>query len=198
MKQNYFLKVATLVVALVMVGFNAYAQEAGEMAAGGNVGVNIGDGVTNFGIGGKFQYNVAKVGTGIIRGEGAFTYYLGDFSFWDLSVNGHYLIKLPTPKLAVYPLAGLSIVGFGNGGSGDDSGGWYLDPVTGEKVPIVYPEEEDDGEGGGSSTFIGFNLGGGVQYELKPNILLLGELKYRIAEVGVRGLGVSVGLVYKF
>jgi opacity protein-like surface antigen len=119
--------------------------------------------------------------------------------FWDINVNGHYLIKLPTPKLAVYPLAGLSIVGLGgSGGSGGDNYYEYQNPITGEWVRVYLDDEGDDEGDGGSSTFFGFNLGGGVQYELKPNILLQGELKYRIGEVGIRGFGISVGLAYKF
>ncbi|MDR2148043.1 MAG: hypothetical protein LBE91_16470 [Tannerella sp.] len=180
MKRNCIFKMAIVAIA-VMVSLGAYAQEESKMAAGADVGVLLRDGATNFSIGAKFQYDVTKV----IRGSGEFNYFLDGGGFWDLNVNGHYLIDLPTPKLKVYPLAGLSVVGFGGGGLVE-----YYDPI--EEIWVV--EEA----GGGSSTFIGFNLGGGVQYELKSNILLQGELKYRIGNGAIAGVGLSVGVAYKF
>ena len=205
MKRNLFR--AAIVAIAVMVGLGAYAQdEVGDMAAGGNVGVNIGDGITNFGIGGKFQFNVVKLGSGIIRGEGAFNYYLSDGTLWDLSVNGHYLINLPAPKLTVYPLAGLSLIGLDGSGDIDDcTEGDGLHMVGAYNVVSCEIYNRDyggncpaGGIGGNAGTFIGLNLGGGVQYELKPNILLQGEVKYRAAKLGARGLGVSVGVAFKF
>ena len=185
------LKLATLVVALVMVGFSAYAQEAGEMAAGGNIGISAGNGVTNFGIGAKFQYNVTKQ----IRGEGSFTYYLGDFNYWDLSVNAHYLIGIPSvPKLNVYPLAGLSLNGFGGGGN--SGGGWhtYIDSY-GHEITVF---DDDDSDVSSSSTTFGLNLGGGAEYKLTDRISVGGELKYRIGFDDWNRFIISVGVAYKF
>jgi hypothetical protein len=117
-------KAATLLVALVMVGFgSAYAQEAGDKAAGVNLSTGTGNDLTNFGIGVKFKYNVAQVGPGIIRGEGAFTQFFksefgGDMKgsgvygkMYDLSLNAHYLYPLMENKLSVFPLVGISLMG---------------------------------------------------------------------------------------
>jgi len=191
MKRNLF-RMATLLVALVMVSLGSVkAQEAGDMAAGANVGIATGGGLTNFGIGGKFQYNV----TDQIRGEGLFTYYLGDFKYWDLSVNAHYLFGIPdVPQLNVYPLAGLSLCGFG-GGSGDSY--WeYFDSITGQWVR----EYLDDNEDGGSSTTLGLNLGGGANYKLTDQLYFNAELKYRIelAQYSTNMFMISVGVAYKF
>jgi len=159
-----------------------YSQEKGNMSAGGNVGIATGDGVTSFGIGGKFQYNV----TNQIRGEGLFTYYLGDINFWDLSVNAHYLFKIPSvEKLKLYPLAGLSLMNYKGGIEIDPD----TDPIWGDDITI-----DDDG----SNVSFGLNLGGGVQYELKSNIYLQGELKYRIGETGTNKFMLLCGIAYKF
>lgn len=183
---------ATIAVALVMVGFSAFAQEAGEMAAGGNIGVAVGDGVTNFGIGAKFQYNVTKQ----IRGEGSFTYYLGDLNFWDLSLNGHFLIGIPNqPKLNVYPLAGLSLNGYSGGGS--SGGGWYTyTNPSGYEITVF--DDDDDNYVGGSGTAFGLNLGGGADYKLTDRISVQGELKYRIGIDDINLFMISVGVAYKF
>ena len=212
MKRNCVLKVAMLVIALVVIGFgSAKAQEKGEMAAGVNLGISTGSSVTSFGVGGKFQYNVAKVGSGTIRGEGAFNYYLGDGGYWDLSVNGHYLISLPVPKLAVYPLAGLSIVGLG-GSVGNDAD-WEIypdDPNYNPNLPYGGGKAPDSG----SVTKVGFNIGAGVGYDLTDRITANFELKYRITSAtkvdlmgewgGIEGkvsnnkFIIQVGVTYKF
>ena len=185
MKKNVF-KVATVIVALVMIGFSAYAQEAGEMAAGGNIGISAGEGVTNFGIGAKFQYNVTKE----IRGEGSFTYFLGDFNYWDLSVNGHYLTGIPNvPLLKVYPLAGLSLNGFGGGGGVVE----YYNSDTGK-----WEKDSDDDYSSGSGTTFGINLGAGADYKLTDKISVGVELKYRIGFDDWNRFGIFAGVVYKF
>ena len=212
MKRNYVFKVAMLVIAFVMVAFgSAKAQEAGDMSVGGNLGISTGSSVTSFGIGGKFQYGITKD----IRGEGSFTYNLGDFKYWDLSVNAHYLIAIPSvEKLKVYPLAGLSLVGSsgvgGGYGGGDPSkcpeGGMHFKP--GSTQTLVTCDEFNEkyggncpgayGGGGGSGTSFGFNIGAGGQYQLTDKLYLQGELKYRIGETGWNKFMVVAGVAYKF
>jgi len=187
MKVNV-LRLFAIMVALV-IGAGAYAQEAGEMAVGGNLGVATGDGVTNFGIGAKFQYNVTKQ----IRGEGSFTYYLGDFNYWDLSANAHYLIGIPNvPRLNVYPLAGLSLNGY-SGSSGVEVEFGVYNPYTGE-----WEYESDGFGGGGSGTTFGINLGGGAEYKLTDKISVGGELKYRIGFDDWNRFMISAGVTYRF
>jgi outer membrane protein X len=197
MKNNVF-KAVIIVVALVMVG-NVYCQEKGDKAIGANMGIATAEGTSNFGPGLKFQYNVTKP----LRAEGAFTYYMGDFSFWDVSVNGHYLIGIPnTPKLNVYPLAGLSLSGYG-GDSGDaDSDAYYIDPATGEKTFVSYDDEDEyedeDDATSDSSTRFGFNLGGGADYKLTDKVHINAELKYRFGFNDFNRFVISVGIAYKF
>lgn len=176
-------RVFLLITCLCVMAVNTFSQEKGDMAAGGNLGIATGDGVTSFGIGGKFQYSF----TNQLRGEGLFTYYLGDVNFWDLSVNAHYLFSIPTvDKLKLYPLAGFSLMNYKGGIEID----WdNTDPIWEDVIDI-----EDDG----SSVSFGFNLGGGVQYELTSNLYLQGELKYRIGESGTNKFMFLGGVVYKF
>ena len=96
MKRNCVLKVAMLVIALVVVGFgSAKAQEKGEMAVGGNLGVSTGNSVTSFGVGGKFQYTLPNtIGIGKVRGELGVNYFLNNDKGLDASLNGHYLIGI--------------------------------------------------------------------------------------------------------
>jgi outer membrane protein X len=177
-------KVFLLGFATLLAVASVFAQEKGSMAAGGNLVFGTGDSFTNFGIGGKFQYNV----TDPIRLEGSFTYFLPkkqgisgiaetSVSMWDLSVNAHYLVPV-ADKLKVYPLAGLGIMG--TRASADvDLGEW-------------------GSYGGSASTSeFGFNIGGGVDYELTDKLILNAELKYRIGSDWSRFL-ISAGLAYKF
>jgi outer membrane protein X len=109
---SIFKKVAIAAVAVTM-SMSAIAQKKGDMAAGGNLVLGTGDNFTNIGIGGKFQYNV----TDPIRLEGALTFFLpkkqgipgfeASLSFWDISVNGHYLFPV-ADRVTVYPLAGVA------------------------------------------------------------------------------------------
>jgi outer membrane protein X len=105
-----FRKVAIVAIAVLTMSVVVGAQEKGDMAAGGNIVLGSGDSFTNFGIGGKFQYNV----TNPFRLEGSFTYFLKKdyITMWDLSVNGHWLFPV-ADKITVYPLAGLGILNCG-------------------------------------------------------------------------------------
>jgi outer membrane protein X len=87
------------------------AQEKGDMAAGGNLVLGLGDSCTNYGIGAKFQYNA----TNPLRLEGSFTYFLkkDNLTMWDLSANAHWLFPV-ADKVTVYPLAGLGILNYGS------------------------------------------------------------------------------------
>lgn len=106
MRTTIFKAVCVMVFALMAAGL--MAQEKGEIAVGGNLVLGSGDSYTNYGIGAKFQYNVINR----LRLEPSFTYFLkkDNLSMWDLSVNAHYLFPV-AEKIAVYPLAGLSILG---------------------------------------------------------------------------------------
>jgi outer membrane protein X len=202
MKQICIFKVATLAVALV-ISFGAYAQEAGDKAAGAHIVVGVGDEFTNIGIGAKFQYGI----TGNIRGEGSFTFFpkKDGLGMWDISINGHYLIGIPTvPSLKVYPIAGLGLMGYPVGGGDDYDGGDFEYDFSTRAYGYGYDEDdydESDWGEGGSSTIFGLNLGGGAEYKLTDNISANLELKYRIGfDSGplVNRLMISAGIAYKF
>ena len=163
MKQNWF-KAATLSTALTMVGFaGANAQEAGDKAVGANIVMGMGNDFSHTGLGAKFQYNVTKP----IRGEGSFTYFFAKdgISAWDVSVNAH--ILLPVGKVNLYPLAGMSYMGY------KDAGGKRI--ILGNGSLVQYT-----GNGSYSHTLFGLNLGGGTEFRFTDHLFLNVELKYRI------------------
>ncbi len=88
--------------------FCASAQEKGDMGVGLNLGVapclESGAGLTNLGIGAKYQYNVSNP----VRLEGAVNYWFKDkgWSVLDIDVNVHYLFNL-SENFSLYPLVGL-------------------------------------------------------------------------------------------
>jgi outer membrane protein X len=175
MKASFFKKAAILLIAAVATTATVSAQK-GSMAAGGSVVLGSGDSYTNYGIQGKFRYGI----TDPIRLEGSFTYFLKkDYtSMWDFSVNGHYLFPVGE-KLTVYPLAGLGLLG-----------------VT-VSTPTIDLGEWGSYGGSYSDSEFGFNLGGGLDYELQSNLLLNVELRYTIHDLWDR-LYLSAGVVYKF
>jgi outer membrane protein X len=169
-----FRKVAIVAITVLTMNVVADAQEKGDMAAGGNIVLGSGDSFTNFGIGGKFQYNV----TNPFRLEGSFTYFLKKdyITMWDLSVNGHWLFPV-ADKITVYPLAGLGILNHG--------------------YDLNLGLEEYGFEDSDSTSDIAFNLGGGIDYQLTDKLILNAELKYKISDHLDRFL-ISAGLAYKF
>lgn len=106
MKKIMFLLAA--VMCLVATSNSVQAQEKGEMAVGVNLALGVGDGLTNFGAGVKFQWNVIDR----LRLEPSFNYFFKkDFvSMWDFNANVHYLFPVSS-KVSLYPLAGLSVLG---------------------------------------------------------------------------------------
>lgn len=161
-------RAAMIVIAAVTMSMAVQAQQKGDMAAGGNLVIGLGDNLTNVGIGAKFQYNV----TDPIRLEGSISYFLEKnyVSFWDLSVNGHYLFPL-TEQITVYPLVGVGLLGY--------------------KANFGF------GFGSSSKSEFGVNLGGGIDYKLTDKLILNAETKYKIGNEWDREL-ISVGVAYKF
>jgi outer membrane protein X len=177
-------KAAIMLVVVTAFAMNVSAQEKGDMAAGLNVSMGMGDELTNFGLGAKFQYNVIKP----LRLEGAFTYFLpkswgvsglaeAKLSMWDVSVNAHYLLHLGG-SLAVYPLAGVGFLG------------------------TKSSAEVDMGEWGSygnsaSTTEFGFNLGGGIDFKLSQKLIFNADVKYKFCSTWGRFI-VSAGVAYRF
>ncbi|MDR1372753.1 MAG: porin family protein [Dysgonamonadaceae bacterium] len=170
--KTIFRKTAIIAIALVTMSAATSAQGKGDMAAGGNLVLGTGDSFTNFGIGGKFQYNV----THPVRLEGSFTCFMKKdyITMWDLSVNGHWLFPVHN-RMTVYPLTGLGILNHGYDNS----------------VNLGGPGSR------GSKSDFAFNLGGGVDCRMTDNLVFNAELKYKISDVWSRFL-ISAGLAYRF
>ena len=159
-------KVAIVAIAATM-SVSANAQSKGDMAVGGNLVIGTGDSYTNVGIGAKFQYNVIDP----LRLEGSFTFFPKKdlVSFWDLSVNGHYLFPVAS-QITVYPLAGLGIFG------------------SRANLGVLGTYSDSD---------VCFNIGGGVDFKLTDQLFLNGELKYKIVNHWNRFM-IAAGVTYKF
>jgi len=180
--KNKIKKMAIIAIAAVTMGMTANAQEQGDMAVGVNmVGwltpsykhVVFGrvPSYTNIGIGAKFSYNA----TYLLRFAGEFDYFLEkDYNkFWDLSVYSHYLFPVAT-KAVIYPSVGVGM------------------------FSIKYSNPNYVGSTTSDSRVV-FSLGGGSDYELSSNLILNGEVRYKIFTNVVKNyFNFAIGLAYKF
>ena len=194
------MKKIALFMGFALLSAGAFAQKAGDMAVGVNVGFapcleEFMD-VTNFGVGAKFQYNL----TDPIRVEANVNYWLKseEMGLLDVGANVHYLFHVGD-KFSVYPLVGLGFVHFtsGNGGFGgydddDDDFGFDFDFMRARAY-----DGDDDYDGGSDENKFMFNVGAGVQYALTEKISVGAEIKYQFIKDFNR-MPISVGLTYKF
>lgn len=159
---------ATLLVAVI--GVSAVAQEKGDVAVGANI--SYGTEISSPGIGVKGQYNL----TDAVRGEASFDYFLENsgMKMFDVCLNLHYLFSAGE-KVSVYPLAGLSVTNF----------------------TAKYEYQEYDYSDSLSTTKLGVNLGGGVQYAVNEKVNIGLELKYQIIS-GFDQFILAAGFAYKF
>ena len=192
----------------------AAAIETGDMAVGLNLGVapclESGASVTNFGIGARFQYNVAAP----VRLEANFNYWFKSkgLDALDLAVNAHYLINL-SDKLRVYPIAGVGFAHLGGGGGGSfdpgdfDYGDFDYDDIfdlfsrSRSGLDDYYDAIEDAMSGayggGGSSTKFMFNVGAGIEYDITSKLAVSAEIKYQYIQYFNR-LPIHLGISYRF
>ena len=100
-------RILLLMVAVLCITV-ASAQEKGETAVGAQVVYGSGDGLSNIGIGAKFQWNVINR----LRLEPSFTYFLkkDNINMWNAGVNVHYLFPV-ADAITLYPVAGAGIWG---------------------------------------------------------------------------------------
>ena len=168
---DFFKKVAIVVIA-VMVSVAANAQMQGEKAIGGNLVYGTGGTYSHTGIGVKYFYNVSDP----IRLAGEFDFFPAKnyFSWWDLSMYGHYLFPV-ADNIMLYPAVGLGMVG----------------------VKYAYKSTSS------STSGLALSLGGGADFELSYNLILNLELRYKaldFSELGVSGnrTNLAIGLAYKF
>jgi len=103
-----------------------------------------------------------------LRGEASFNYYFQNKGFHMWDLNANaHYLFDIAPKFRAYPLAGLTVVN------------------------KSYSDVDD------SVTRFGLNLGGGCEYDLRPNVVLNAEFKYSIVSTIDQAV-LSVGAVYKF
>ena len=106
--------------------------------------------------------------TNDIRAEASFNYYFPNNGFHMLDLNANaHYLFNIAPKFRAYPLAGLTVVS--KSYSNDDK----------------------------SVTHFGLNLGGGCEYDIRPNVALNAEFKYSIVS-SIDQAVFLVGAVYKF
>lgn len=186
----------------------AAAIETGDMAVGLNLGVapclESGASVTNFGIGARFQYNVAAP----VRLEANFNYWFKSkgLDALDLAVNAHYLINL-SDKLRVYPIAGVGFAHLGGGGGGSfdpgdfDYGDFDYDDFFSRSRSgwdDIFGDIEDAADAGGTSAnkFM-FNVGAGIEYDITSKLAVSAEIKYQYIQYFNR-LPINIGVTYRF
>ena len=182
----------------------AAAIETGDMAVGLNLGVapclESGASVTNFGIGARFQYNVAAP----VRLEANFNYWFKSkgLDALDLAVNAHYLINL-SDKLRVYPIAGVGFAHLGGGGGGSFDYDDIFDSFSRSRSgwDDIFGDIEDAMSGayggGGSSTKFMFNVGAGIEYDITSKLAVSAEIKYQYIQYFNR-LPINIGVTYRF
>ena len=186
----------------------AAAIETGDMAVGLNLGVapclESGASVTNFGIGARFQYNVAAP----VRLEANFNYWFKSkgLDALDLAVNAHYLITL-SDRLRVYPIAGVGFAHLGGGGGGSfdpgdfDYGDFDYDDFFSRSRSgwdDIFGDIEDAADAGGTSAnkFM-FNVGAGIEYDITSKLAVSAEIKYQYIQYFNR-LPINIGVTYRF
>ena len=138
-----------LMMACMMLFSTAMYAQQGAMYLGGNL--NYATDYENFGIGAKAQYEFIQN----LRAEASADYFFkkNDVSMWDINANMHYLFRI-SDKFAVYPLAGLSVVG----------------------------TDVDVANGSVSDSELGFNLGGGIEFPITNAVKINAEAKYRLMD----------------
>ncbi|MBR2146149.1 MAG: porin family protein [Muribaculaceae bacterium] len=103
-----------------------------------------------------------------LRAEASFNYYFKNKGYHMWDLNANAHYLFPIAnKFSAYPLAGFTIVN------------------------KTYSDFDD------SITRFGLNLGGGVEYDVRPNISLNAEIKYSIVS-SIDQAVFSLGAVYKF
>ena len=167
-----------LAILMMMLVSTATFAEEGDKWLGVNLNYGFSSEYKNFGIGGKFQYEIKQN----LRLEAAANYFFsrsvggdyGDLRTWmlDANVNAHYLIHL-SEKLRVYPILGPSFLF----AKASDKDGGVTDHFTGSRVRL------------------GVNIGAGIEYQLNDQLKLNADFKYQYHKDFDRPV-IAVGVCY--
>lgn len=168
------MKKILMVAAMMLMSIGAFAQEAGQMAAGIDAGLAFKSGETRFGIGAKFQYTFVEN----FRGEAFFKYYpKKDYNTcWNAGLNLQYVIPV-VEKFNVYPIVGAGIFG--------------------SKIDL-----SDFGGGSSSETVFEFHGGAGAEFLLSDAMKIYADFIYQYGKKdGVKMVDnplISVGVAFSF
>ena len=152
-----------LILFMMLISTAMFAQQ-GSTYVGAIVNYGLHKNYKNFGIGAKVQYEFIDN----FRAEASGNYFFKkDYcTMWDVNLNAHYLIPV-ADKLTVYPLAGLTLLGY--------------------KVEVLNVSTSD-------SDF-GFNVGAGIEYPITETIKLNFEAKYQYVKDYDRPV-ISAGIAF--
>jgi len=177
-------KVFLSTLMVVFVIFSSLAQK-GDKSLGLNWG--YGTEIKSVALGAKFNYSI----TDPIEVSPSFNYFLkkDGTSAWEINADVHYLFYV-TERIAVYPLAGLTVTGWKTSYNNSD-----LDDFKDEWGDLM--EDEDFDSGSSSTSKFGLNLGGGIKYNLTEKVSLGAELKYSLIS-DFDQVVIGVNLAYKF
>lgn len=98
------------------------SAQTGETSIGVNLGYGSAKGLKSFKLGGELNWNVAEA----IRLAPSFDYFFNSSSrtFWDISLDGHYLIPLGGP-VKFFPLIGITLIHLGDNYIGANVGAGF-------------------------------------------------------------------------
>lgn len=149
--------------------------QASELAIVGNVGYQTN--FKRFAIGAQGRYNLMKN----IRIAPDITFYFpkDKITGLDIMLNAHYVFYFPQDKFSVYPLAG---IGMQNNFYGKQD----IIDINGN-VPKTDSHSSSD---------FAFNLGGGISYQISPNVFLNAEAKFMLGDND--NAAIMLGYGYKF
>jgi outer membrane protein X len=168
-----------LTIFIMMLVSTATFAEEGDKWVGVNLNYGFSSEYKNFGIGGKFQYEIKEN----LRLEAAANYFFsrsvgdgyGELRTWmlDANVNAQYLIHF-SDKLRVYPIIGPTFML----AKASDKDGGVTDHFTGSRVRL------------------GVNIGAGIEYQLNDQIKLNADFKYQYLKDFDRPV-IAIGACYK-
>lgn len=169
------MKKLLLALCLTLMGTGAFAQDYYDSAEGGDWGVGFGltmgsgSGFTDFG----FQLpKLMYYFTGHTRAEFTYEYFIKkDYTtVWDVNLNVHPYVIPMKYGLSVYPVAGLTFV----------------------HTKVAAPDYDTERDG-----HFGFNIGGGLQYDITESIFANFEAVYQYVNDFDRA-HFALGIVYRF
>lgn len=175
------MKKLLLLAALIAGSFNLSSQTIYEPAAGGDLAVvgQLGyqSNYERFALGAQLRYNFMRN----LRIAPDITFYFpkNKVTGLDVNLNAHYVFYFPEDRFSVYPLAGFAM-------QNNFRGSETITDGSGTSVKID----------SSSKTNLGFNLGGGISYQVMPNGFLNAEAKFMFGDED--NFGIMLGYGFRF